>query len=324
MSTIDLPREAARYFVDLGWTSAEAELWLADTVSLAGFCRGGTSAAAASQSGASAPESMIQSVYRELETLERQARAKVLAGVTARLARSAASLGSAGLELVAPSGCDSRGALVAAMEWEARRSKSERLLGELRSPERPRSLGEVSGQGGSPGAIALALGRLGRRLSEDDMAWGAMVEVALAFGEEAAARDLLLEQLDLLTPADEGETREEAALRERCMRLLSLAHLLLGEDSQALALTEAIPLVLDRSASMGTLRATLEFRMSKGKEADATNSDAREGRRAHDEFVAPVGPVERRYVARFLVLAHRTSNGALGERSGGQELGVSR
>jgi hypothetical protein len=285
----------------------EAERWLADTVLLAGLSRGGASAAAARSSGAAAPDRMIQKVYRELEVLERQARARVIAGVTARLARTAASLGSAGLELVAPAAPDARRTLVEWMEWESRRAVSERLLQSLRSTE---GAATVDRQGG-PASLALSLGRLGRCLSDDDAAWLAMVEVALAFGEEVSARDLLLEQLEQLTPAIEGESHEEAALRERCMRLLALAHFLLGEDDRALALTESIPLVLDRSAPMGTLRATLEFRLGRPK--------------ARDEFVAPVGPVQRRHVARFLALAHPASSGTgtARELSGGQGLGVS-
>lgn len=294
----------------------EAERWLADTVLLAGLSRGGASAAAAKSSGAAAPDKMIQRVYRELEVLERQARARVIAGVTARLARTAASLGSAGLELVAPAAQDARRTLVESMERESRRAVSERLLQSLRSTKDTATGDRDTATGdrhAGPASLALSLGRLGRCLSDDDAAWLAMVEVALAFGEELSARDLLLEQLEQLTPAIEEESQEEAALRERCMRLLALAHFLLGEDDRGLALTEAVPLVLDRSAPMGTLRATLEFRLGRPK--------------ARDEFVAPVGPVERRHVARFLALAHPTSagtgTGTARELSGGQGLGVS-
>ncbi len=319
-SSSELPSSAARYFVDLGWGWDEARLWLEDTASLAAFRSGGTSAAAAKLSGASASDAMVQQVYRELEQLERQARGKVLTEVTARLVRRAATLGSAGLELIAPSAPQSREALVQLMEWESGRSKSERLLSQLRSGRSEAvadDAPETAPAHDSPSGIALGLSHLARRLTMDDHAWVGILEVTLAFGDAEAARDLLLRQLDDMPPVEDGETNAEAGMRERSMRLLALAHFLLGEDERALGLMGAIPLVLDRSASMGTLRAAAEFRLRQRSGESATS------RRTHDEFVAPVGANERRNVARFLSLAHRHSAGAPGDLPGDPNLGGS-
>lgn len=332
---------AARYFVDLGWSREEAEIWFADTASLAGFTRGGTSAAAAKLSASSAPEKMLRQVYRELEMLERQGRGRVLAEVTGRLARRAATLGSAGLELIAGSAPHASRALVRVMESEFRRSKSHRLLEQLRSNCEGTATSEsagtsetaVSADDPSPSEIAIGLSQLARRLTSDDGVWLVMVEVALAFGDAETVRNVLLAQLDDLPPVEDGETVDEAAMRERCMRLLALAHFLLGENEQALELMGAMPLVLDRTASMGTLRAAAEFRLRQqagnpagfpaGKsaaEAGPESARAAEAPRTHDEFAAPVSAEERRSVARFLCLAHGSSVEAIGDESGDSDL----
>ena len=311
-----LCRGAARFLVELGWSWEESVQWLADTAALAQFHRGGTSGAAAQESPSAAPAGMVQQVYRELELLERRGRAQILSGVIAQLARRAATLGSAGLELVLPSALHARDALVALVERESERSMSDRFLAQLRSGGGGAAamLEDSRSEASSPSEVALGLVQLVRRLSTDDVAWVATVEATLVFGEVRGAREELLAQLADLPPSDGCETNEEAALRERCMRLLVLAHFLLLDDEAALELMEAIPLALDRSASMGTLRTAAHFRL--GQEAGQ--------RRPRDEFVTPVGAVERRNVARFLALAHRSSARAQDEISSSRSLGGTR
>lgn len=298
----------ARYFVELGWSGAQARAWLGDSMALAQLPIGSVAREAARLSPSMGNESQGSGafqfqVYRELEILERQARAALLHEITARLARRAATPGAAGLMLLLPSSAHSREALVERLQREGRRARSERLHAAIRSLGVEPSM--VACDGDAPGSVAAALAMAARWLWPGDAADLAEAEIELAFGRVSAARAGVEALLAGLQPSDPGgtpsqgvepESDEEAALRERCLRILTLVHFVQGDAEAALSLTHALPLVLDRSASMGALRAAADFCMGdRGPERRPA---------VRDEFTAPIDTEERRRIARFLALAH--------------------
>ncbi|QDV08707.1 hypothetical protein Poly30_42600 [Planctomycetes bacterium Poly30] len=298
----------ARYFVELGWSVAQARGWLEDSITLAQLPLGSVAKATPSLSTASGSGAFEVQVYRELEKLERQARATLLREVTARLARRAATPGAAGLTLLLPPSASSREALVERLQREGRRARSERLHSAMRSLGVERS--PVPCDENAPGSIAAALAMTARWLWPGEAAYLAEAEVELAFGSVGAARATVEAVLDSLPEVagdaegeeDEVETDDEASLRETCHRLLTLVHFVQGDAEAALALTQTSPLVLDRSASMGAMRAAAEFRRR------ASGAGGLEQRPAvRDEFTVPIDGEERRRIARFLALAHAGS-----------------
>ncbi len=332
--------EGARLcLAELEWDEDAAETWLADSWALAQLPLGSVAFAAGqdAQDGGSAVRLGAQ-VYRELEVVERQLRADLLSEVAARLARQAATLGAAGISLLVPFTPQSRAALIERLQREGRRGKSERLHRALRSLQAPLSSETCEPDG--PGTVAEALCQAARLLWPSAVTELIEAEVALAYGNAALAKATvvgLIERLpggadepasggdseagaqDGAEPVDgEGaedpaaeadaaveprvETPEEAALRERCRRVLALVHFGSEEPVAALECLNSLPLVLDRSASIGAIRAAAEYR------ARLSQAPGWVPQISRDEFKEPVDADERRRVARFLALAHSVDN----------------
>lgn len=329
-------RSGARCLVELGWGAAQAEAWLTDSVTLSQMPLGSAATAVGEQSmtGRSGTGALELQVYRELEVLERQTRARILHEVTGRLARQSATGGAAGLALVMPSAPGARDLVVDMLQREGRRAKSERLHGAIRalgarvSPD--------SYPADAPLSISEALCRTARLLMPGHEANLADAEVQLAVGRADAAHAVVCSVVAALPPTQSGgggvepkedsvgdpeedtgedtevdtevDTEEEAALRERCLRLLALIAFERGEPAKTLELLGALPLVLDRSASMGALRAAADYRLRKSEAAKASSGSAALEPMPRDEFTVPIGPDERRRVARFLAFAHANSD----------------
>ncbi|MEM8711021.1 MAG: hypothetical protein AAGG01_08720 [Planctomycetota bacterium] len=309
----------SEYLVQLGWTRAEARAWLGDSALLAALPRGQWARCAIAElpdAGDDPRERatalMRASAYRELEAVERLKRSDFLLALAARLSRRAASLGSAGLALLIPSAASGSESLELQMAREGRRSQSRRLARALRAAaafegievdaenaqsSTPLSQRELSSDG--PASVARWLIRLARRLRSSDRVEMTAAEVELAFEGGAPARTTLA-RIGFTQAIEHGERTDggsEAALEDRAARVLVLADFLDGRTEAALRRLNAIPLLLDRTASAGTLRAVAESRGRVGRGASEL---------CRDEFVAPLGADERRRIARFLAFAHGT------------------